>query len=164
MVWARQKMRRIYFCLFSFPLQKWEGLSQPLSSRYRKESSFATPFCCAPSKKYYLADHIIDHNKAMVPGMGADSPATGPGTCARSTARSGLGGRFVTGTDSVRWPECCRDEESLLQQDSCKAESRTESVPVTNRPPSLERAVERAHVPGPVAGESAPPATMWPVQ
>ena len=55
---------------------------------------------------------------------------------------------------------CCRRLSSSRQHSG----RRTESVPVRNRPPSLERAVERAHVPGPVAGESAPPATMWPVQ
>ena len=71
----------LFFCLY----RNGKG-SQPISSLYRNPASFATPFCCAPSKKYYLADHIIDHNKAMVPGMGADSPATGPGTHeARST-------------------------------------------------------------------------------
>ena len=125
MVWARQKGASYLFLLFSFDFTEMGWALSPflLSTEIPSVLQLLSVFKrCAPSKKYYLADHIIDHNKAMVPGMGADSPATGPGTCARSTARSGLGGRFVTGTDSVRRPECCRDEESLLQQDSCKAE------------------------------------------
>ena len=72
---------------------------------------------------------------------GAGLPATGPGTDGESTARSRLGGRFLTDPDSVRWPEPRRFEEHLQNGDLLGR--RTESGPVRNRPRSLDRAVER---------------------
>ena len=68
MVWALQKVASYSLELFSFDFTEMARALSPflLSTEIPPVLQLLSVFKrCAPSKKYYLADHIIDHNKAM---------------------------------------------------------------------------------------------------